>query len=127
MVFRVPVVTFDHQSDITPALDCHMNKPIAYKCTGCNRYSYDSNPHEYKACCPDSNYVLDVPDEGLRVSDLLHECHVNLSNNLKCLDALGSLPYIPSYRLVQIAHCIDKIENLQQNIHQLRTQLANLG
>jgi len=104
-----------------------MNKPIAYKCTGCNSYSYDSNPHAYKACCPDSNYVLEVPEGGLRVSDLLHECQVNISNNLKCIDAMAGLPYIPSIHMNKIAHIIDKVENLQQNIHQLRMQLAHLG
>ena len=116
-----------HRSDLTPALDCHMNKPIAYKCTGCNSYSYDSNPHAYKACCPDRNYVLEVPEDGLRVSDLLHECQVNLSNNLKCIDALASLPYIPSHKMNYIAHLIDKTEALQQNVHKLRQYLAHLG
>lgn len=124
---RSSYLSLYHRSDLTPALDCHMNKPIAYKCTGCNSYSYSQNPHEYKPCCPDRNYVLDVPEDGLRISDLMHELQLNLAKSLKCIDAMSELSYIPSYHMVKVAHLIDKVENLQQNIHQLRMQLAHLG
>jgi hypothetical protein len=54
-----------------------------------------------------------------------------VSNNLKeCeewLDAILAEPYIPSIRTNQLAHCIDKVQNLQENIHQLRLQLSHLG
>lgn len=61
------------------------------------------------------------------ISARLSAVTTNLKEVEEWLDAIASEPYLPSIRTNQVAHCIDKVQNLQQNIHSLRMNLAHLG
>ena len=55
------------------------------------------------------------------------EIQIHLKHVQELLDIIQSQPYIPSIRQNALAHCSDKVENLQQNIHSLSMNLAHWG
>lgn len=71
--------------------------------------------------------IANVDDSTICVSTSFHAItdHLNAIHNI--LDNVQSLPYIPSIRQNALAHCSDKVNNLQENIHALRMALAHLG